>query len=108
MFGRIGLCQLFESGFKSGAIFCSSDTLAHGVLTEALSRGLSVPGDVAVIGFGDQSFSEHILPALSTVRIDRAEIAKRAAEAMIARIEGRTNIDNIIDVGFKVIERKTT
>ncbi len=108
MLGRIGLSQLFESGFKSGAIFCSSDTLAHGVLTEALSRGLSVPSDVAVIGFGDQSFSEHLFPALSTVRIDRAEIAKRAAEAMVARIEERTGIDNIIDVGFKVIERKTT
>ena len=108
MLGRIGLSQLFESGFKSGAIFCSSDTLAHGILTEAQSRGLAVPNDVAVIGFGDQSFSEHIFPALSTVRIDRAKIAKQAAEAMIARIEGRTDINNIIDVGFKVIERKTT
>ena len=106
--GRLGLTQLLEAGFDSGAIFCSSDTLAHGVLTEALSRGLSIPDDLAVMGFGDQSFAAHTFPALSTVRIDRAEIGSRAAEAIIARIEGKTDIEKIIDVGFQVLERETT
>jgi len=108
MLGRMGLTQLLNAGFKSGAIFCSSDTLAHGVLIEALSRGLSIPDDLAVLGFGGQSFSASTFPALSTVRIDRAKIGSRAAEAIIARIEGRADIETIIDVGFQIIERKTT
>lgn len=108
MLGRTGMTQLLEAGFKTGAIFCSSDALAHGVLTEVMSRGLSVPDDVAVMGFGDQSFSAYTHPALSTVRIDRSEIGKRAAEAIISRIEGKTDIEKIIDVGFQIIERETT
>jgi LacI family gluconate utilization system Gnt-I transcriptional repressor len=106
--GRNGLAQLLEMGFTSGVIFCSSDTLAHGVLTEALSRRLSVPGDLAIVGFGDQSFAAHTHPALSTVCIDRAEIGRRAAEALLERIEGRTDMDTIIDVGFQVMERETS
>jgi LacI family gluconate utilization system Gnt-I transcriptional repressor len=108
MLGRNGLARLLEMGFRSGVIFCSSDTLAHGVLTEALSRRLSVPGDLAIVGFGDQSFAPHTHPALSTVRIDRAEIGRRAAEALLGRMQGRTGMDTIIDVGFQVMERGTS
>ena len=108
MMGRSGLTQLLDQGFESGAVFCSSDAIAHGVLTEAISRGLSVPHDVAVMGFGDQSFAAYTHPALSTVRIDRAMIGKRAADAIISRIEGKTDIETIIDVGFQIIERETT
>jgi LacI family gluconate utilization system Gnt-I transcriptional repressor len=106
--GRSGLVHLLENGFSNGAIFCSSDTLAHGALTEAMSKGLSVPADVALMGFADQSFAAHTFPPLSTVRIDKSEIGKRAAEAIIARIEGKTGIEKIIDVGFEVIERETS
>lgn len=106
--GRNGLARLLDMGFKSGVIFCSSDTLAHGVLTEALARKLSIPEEVAIMGFGDLNFAAHTHPALSTVWIDRAEIGRRAAKALLDRIDGRNEFDKIIDLGFQVKERATT
>lgn len=106
--GRQGLTRLLESGFKSGAIFCSSDTLAHGVLTEAISRRIAIPEEISIMGFGDQSFSAHTFPPLTTVRIDRSKMGALAAEALIDSIEGKSDNQKIIDIGFQIIERETT
>ncbi|MBP2689622.1 MAG: Transcriptional regulator, LacI family [Deltaproteobacteria bacterium] len=105
--GREGLARLLERGSLPRAVFCSSDTLAHGVLIEALARGLSVPGDLAIVGFADLDFAAHTFPPLSTVRIDRPAIGRRAAEALLERIEGRP-VERIVDIGFHVMERGTT
>jgi LacI family transcriptional regulator, gluconate utilization system Gnt-I transcriptional repressor len=105
--GREGLCALLERSPLPRAVFCSSDTLAHGILIEAQARGLSVPGDLAIVGFGDLDFAAHTSPPLSTVRIDRPAIGRRAAEALLGRIEGR-DVERIVDIGFQVIERGTT
>jgi len=105
--GREGLARLLELGSLPRAVFCSSDTLAHGVLIEAQARGLSVPGDLAIVGFADLDFAAHTFPPLSTVRIDRPAIGRRAAEALLGRIEGRP-VERIVDIGFHVMERGTT
>ena len=105
--GREGLARLLEHGSLPRAVFCSSDTLAHGVLTEAQARGLSMPGDLAIVGFGDLDFAAYTFPPLSTVRIDRAAIGRQAAEALLGRIEGRP-VERIVDIGFQIMERGTT
>jgi len=105
--GREGLARLLERGSLPRAVFCSSDTLAHGVLIEAQARGLSVPRDLAIVGFADLDFAAHTFPPLSTVRIDRPAIGRRAAEALLGRIEGRP-VERIVDIGFDVMERGTT
>lgn len=106
--GRQGLARLLDGGFHGGAVVCTSDTLAQGVLTEAQSRGLSVPADIAIFGFGDQSFAADTFPALSTVRIDRPRMGRLAAEALLTRITGEPVTEPVIDLGFDIIERETT
>ena len=106
--GRRGLAQLFERGARPTAVFCSSDLLAHGALEEARSRGLSVPRDLALVGFGDLEFTSHTTPALSTVRVDRAAIGRQAAELILARIQGAAQAGTVVDVGFEIIDRGTT
>ncbi len=105
--GRQGLAQLLSEGFRDGVIFCSSDTLAQGVLAEAQCRGLAVPGDLAVVGFGDQDFAAHTCPALTTVRIDRPSMGKRAAGALLARLQDQPVAENVVNVGFQIIPRET-
>ncbi|YBV95064.1 LacI family DNA-binding transcriptional regulator (plasmid) [Phyllobacteriaceae bacterium JZ32] len=105
--GRDGLKQLLEQGFSNGAISCSSDLLAHGVLIEAQARGLKIPGEIAVIGFSDQDFAAHTFPTLSTIRVDRSLLGRRAAEALLARIAGKPAETRRVDVGFEVIERES-
>ncbi len=106
--GRHALCRLLEKGLSGGVIFCSSDLLAHGLLIEAQARGLSVPGDFSVIGFGDQDYATVTIPPLTTVRVSRSELGSRAADALLSRISNGSATQRAIDVGFEIIVRGTT
>jgi LacI family gluconate utilization system Gnt-I transcriptional repressor len=106
--GRDGLAELIARGFTRGAIYCSSDQIAHGVVIEAQSRGLKIPADIAVIGFGDLGDSAYAAQPLSTVFVDRGAIGRLAAEALLTRLSGMTVAQKIVDVGFKIVERATT
>ena len=107
-FGRLGMKQLLAKGFTRGVIFCSSDTLAQGILAELQSQHIGVPKEVGIIGFGDQVFAGFTNPPLTTVRIDRKRIGQEAVDALLARLNDQPVKSNIIDVGFKIIKRQTT
>ena len=106
--GRQGLASLIEEGFDPQAVFCSSDLLALGVLEEARARKLTVPDELAIVGFGGLDFTEHIHPALSSVVIDRRGIGEKAAQLLIKRLQGAGSRDVVVDVGYKVVERGTS
>lgn len=106
--GRAGLGRLLARAPETDAVFCSSDLLALGVLTEAAARGIAVPRQLAVVGFGDLAFAADTEPALSTVRIDGTAIGRRAAGFIVDRAEGRTVGDKVLDLGFRVIERASS
>ncbi len=106
--GRGALRELLEREPRIRAVFCSSDALAQGVLTEARARGIDVPSELAVMGFGDADFAAQLLPSLSTVHIDGAGIGREAARLMIARCQGHAVQERIIDVGFRIVEREST
>ena len=103
--GREGLARLLAQSPEVDGVFCSSDLLALGVLTEAAARGLSVPERLSVVGFGDLAFAGDTHPALSTVRIDGTGIGRQAACFIVDRAAGRPVGDKVIDLGFQVIER---
>ncbi|MFO6298584.1 LacI family DNA-binding transcriptional regulator [Rahnella selenatireducens] len=103
--GREAMAQLLDSGEQYGAIICSSDTLAQGAIFEAQSRGLRVPEDVAVIGFGDLDFAQCTLPPLTTVKIDRWKIGQQAATLLADKIEELPVAESVVDIGFTLIER---
>lgn len=106
--GRSGLAHLLdEHEFRNGVVFCSSDLLAHGVLIEAHARGLSVPRDIAVIGFGDQDYAAHLEPGLTTVCVDREALGAAAAEAILSRLRGEDRQENVMDIGFEIIRRQS-
>lgn len=106
--GRAGLSGLLDrQGFRDGVIFCSSDILAHGVVIEAQARGLRVPQDVAVIGFGDQDFAAHSNPAITTVRVDREALGRAAANAFVQRFAGIELKAPLIDIGYEICDRKS-
>lgn len=106
--GRHALAQWCAAGPPVDAVFCSSDLLALGVLTEAQARGLSVPQALAVVGFGDQDFAADLNPALSSVRIDGQAMGRQAAQFVVDRAEGRAIAERVVDLGFSLIERGST
>ena len=106
--GRQALAQLLEKGMSKGTVlFCSSDQFAQGVLVEAAARGLSVPENVAVIGFGDQEFAPQTEPALTSIRIDRQILGQVAANALVDRFAALPSLSAVHDVGFELVRRRS-
>jgi LacI family transcriptional regulator, gluconate utilization system Gnt-I transcriptional repressor len=105
--GRQAMAKILSNAPKSDAVFCSSDLLALGALTEARAQKISVPSKIAVMGFGDVPFVADMLPALSTVRINGGKIGELAAQYLIDRAEGKTISEPIVNVGFSIVERDT-
>jgi LacI family transcriptional regulator, gluconate utilization system Gnt-I transcriptional repressor len=105
--GRGALSELLGGGAEVEAVFCSSDLLALGVMTEALARGIGVPSRLAVVGFGDLNFAADLHPALTTVRINGAAIGRQAAQFIVDRAEGRGVAQRVIDIGFSIVDRQS-
>ena len=103
--GRRAFARLVVAHPDCDAVFCSSDFLALGVLTEAQARGIAVPARVRVMGFGDNNFAADANPALSTVRIDGRAIGRQAARFVVERAAGRPVAERVVDLGFKLIAR---
>ncbi|WP_337024344.1 MULTISPECIES: LacI family DNA-binding transcriptional regulator [unclassified Pantoea] len=103
--GREASSQLLEQHPDVDVLVCSSDTLAQGALMAAQARGLSIPQQLAVIGFGDLDFAAANYPAISTVRIDRHRMGELAAEQLLKRLQHQTVENLIIDMGFTMVSR---
>nr|WP_286009665.1 LacI family DNA-binding transcriptional regulator [Salinicola sp. S1-1-2] len=108
--GREKSAALLDSPQRPDAIVCSSDILAMGVLAEAQSRGIAVPDELAIMGFGDSSYAGASFPALSTVRIDGASIGREAAKHLLSRMSMPyfERAGQKRDLGFQIIDRDTT
>lgn len=106
-YGRQSLGRMLAAHPGIDAIFCSSDMLALGVLTEASVRGIRVPQDLRVFGFGDNNIAADANPAISTVRIDGTAIGRQAARFIIDRAAGNPIPDRVLDLGFELIARQS-
>lgn len=103
--GRDGLATVLAAAPDVDGVFCSSDLLALGVMTEARVRGLAVPARLGVVGFGDLEFAAALDPSLTTVHIKGAAIGRQAAQFIVDRAEGRAVAQPIIDIGFQIVSR---
>ena len=106
--GRSGLRELLAIAPDVDAVFCSSDSLALGVLTEAQAQGIAIPQQLAVVGLGDLDFARDLHPSLTSVRIDGTAIGNTAARFIVERAEGRMVPDSVCDIGFSIVERASS
>ena len=104
---RAALRAFLDGGGEADIVICSSDWLADACVLEDLARGLSVPKDLAVFGFGDMHASAEGVMSLSTVRIDGAIIGRYAAAMLLDRAAGRRVAEPIVDVGFTIVDRES-
>jgi DNA-binding LacI/PurR family transcriptional regulator len=108
MGGIDGVRRLDSEGALPTAIVAPNDLAAIGVLQALEARGLSVPGDVSVVGYDDSHLAslEHI--ALTSVRQDPMGIGSTAVELLLERLDhGRTGPRHVVlEPGFTI--RATT
>ena len=80
--------KLLRNAKKPTAIFCSDDYMAMGVMKRIIAIGLSVPEDIAIVGFDDIDIAAHIKPALTTVRQHLYKLGKTSAQVLLNLING--------------------
>jgi DNA-binding LacI/PurR family transcriptional regulator len=86
--------RLLEAKTIPDAIFCADDYMAISVMERVIERELSVPDDIAVIGFNNIDIAKYTRPALTTIKQPLLMMGKLAAESLIALIE-RTSLPPI-------------
>jgi DNA-binding LacI/PurR family transcriptional regulator len=69
-------------------VFASNDQMALGFMHAARESGLSIPGDVSIVGFDDIPEAAHFFPPLTTIRQNFVEIGRRAVALLLAELQG--------------------
>lgn len=77
-----------DDGALPTAIFAGNDQMAIGVLSALAARGLSVPGDVSLVGFDDMAGADYLVPALTTVRQDFVTLGRLSIEVLLDLMGG--------------------
>lgn len=65
------------------AAFCANDLLALGLLQQCVSLGISVPGDLAIVGYDDIDFAAAAAVPLTSVRQPRRDLGRTAGELLL-------------------------
>lgn len=89
------------------AVFCAADIYAIGAMKAIKRKGSRIPEDISVIGIDDIILSRYVEPALTTVRIDKAEMGRLATEMLIRKIE-KKETENITITSDDLIIREST
>ncbi len=91
--GYEGMKRLLSLPKRPTAVFARNDFTAVGAMTAIKEAGLSIPKDIAVVGFDDTPLALHTLPPLTTVRQPMRLQGKLAAEFLLRRISAEDPIE---------------
>ncbi len=84
--GQAAASALLDRGCT--AVVCASDLMALGAIREARRRGLTVPGDVSVVGFDDSPLIAFTDPPLTTIRQPVTAMGQAAVRALLEEVDG--------------------
>jgi LacI family repressor for deo operon, udp, cdd, tsx, nupC, and nupG len=109
----------YESGYASGkqlmatvqpptAIFCANDVVAIGCVNALKELGLSIPQQVAVVGFDDTMESTMSTPTITTVRQPKYELGRAAMEALIESLDSGVPATGLIQLEYELVIRDST
>jgi LacI family transcriptional regulator, repressor for deo operon, udp, cdd, tsx, nupC, and nupG len=109
--GREAAHKIVAMQHRPTAVFCASDMVAFGLIAGLAEDGLSVPGDISVVGFDDIEMSGFYIPALTTIRQDRRNLGAKSAQLLLEKLEngedtGSSGLVELIDV--HLIARQST
>ncbi|CAJ1002306.1 MULTISPECIES: LacI family DNA-binding transcriptional regulator [Bacillales] len=97
--------ELLEQ-FRPTCIVCATDNIALGALRAAQLKGLRIPQDVSITGFGGYDVTEIIHPGLTTVKLFFKEAGKMAAQHIVKLINEEEVPKRTLSK-FEIIERES-
>lgn len=90
------------------AVFATADILAIGIMAGLAEAGLSVPGDVSVVGFDDLELCRLVTPKLTTVAQDIAAKAATAVDLLLRSIESDRHPAEPVTLDVHLVVRDST
>ena len=99
--------EFIKSGVTFDGVFANSDRMAAGAIHAAEEAGLSVPDDVAVVGFDNTDVSYLVKPKITSVSQSGKEMGEATAQILWKMIEGKEVCQQII-LPHKLIVREST
>jgi DNA-binding LacI/PurR family transcriptional regulator len=90
------------------AVFCGNDQMALGFMHACREMGLSVPGDISVVGFDDIPEAAHFLPPLTTIRQNFAEVGRRAVSLLLSELHGAIQAGHDDSIPAELVLREST
>ena len=94
--GRNGIEAMLARGTQLDALICYNDLNAAGALKACQARGISVPKQIAIVGFDGIPLSELMTPTLSTVFVDKYSIGQLGMRMLLDRLDGKFTQQNIV------------
>lgn len=85
--GREGMETLLQLPERPDAVFSASDYAAIGALQVLKERGITVPDEVALVGFSNEPFTAFVDPALTSVEQYSKEIGRSAAQVFLEKVK---------------------
>lgn len=106
--GGQAVVSMLERWPDTEVVICVSDLSAFGALMECRRRGLRVPEDIAVAGFGDYEISASCHPRITTINVGCYDIGRLAAERILRSVQGeRKHADELTLTPYRVILRES-
>jgi LacI family transcriptional regulator len=105
--GRAGLARLLDVPDPPSAVFAAGEALALGVLHEARSRGIDVPGALAIAGYTDSPAAALVDPPLTMVAVPAEEIGVRAMRTLSDLISGKKPRPRRTVLGVELVLRES-
>lgn len=87
---------LHQAANSPSAYFCSTDVIAIATIRALTQIGLSVPGDVSVVGFDGISLGEWLTPSLTTAVQPAEKMGEWAMQHLVKRIDDEEPVRNLI------------
>jgi LacI family transcriptional regulator len=105
--GRALLGQIVAKKPWPTAIICGNAYLAVGAVLEALHRGISVPGDLSVVGYDDVEIMRELPVPITTLRVRSDEVGRRAATYLVSAISG-TAAGIELECDVEIVQRQSS
>ncbi|HWY77798.1 MAG TPA: LacI family DNA-binding transcriptional regulator [Verrucomicrobiae bacterium] len=105
--GYYAMSKILEQRRLPTALFAGNDTIAVGAISAVHEAGLSVPGDIAIVGFDDLPVAAYVAPRLTTVATQAIAQGEQAALAAIELLQGQSVGQRNCDLSLELVVRES-
>jgi LacI family transcriptional regulator len=103
--GQQAFEKILSRGTLPSALFVCNDMMALGVINSASKNGISIPGDLSIIGYDDIKIARFFTPSLTTIHQPKFNLGRKAFDTLLDKIKSKRENDLEIKLEPTLIER---